>query len=157
MLEQRIDILNERVLSKADAICFTSNGIRKRDGELVMGAGVAKVFRDRFIGLSGAAGECVWKNGNICQVVDMDIYIKSFPRPPIPVVAFPTKHHWKDPSDLELIKKSAHELMMLIDSYDWKLVALPRPGCANGGLNWKEQVRPMLESILDDRVVIVYL
>ena len=44
--------------------------------------------------------------------------------------------------------------MDIIQFYDLKNVALPRPGCANGGLNW-EDVKPHLERILDDRVTIV--
>jgi hypothetical protein len=148
MREQRIDILSERVLSKADAICFCSNGIVRSDNSLVMGAGVAKVFRDRFPGLDVSAGEAVRDNGNICQVV-------GFCPPRAKIVAFPTKHDWKDPSDLELIKKSARELMELIEKHNWKLVALPFPGIGRGGLD-KETVRQALAPILDDRVVIVY-
>ena len=155
MREQRIDILSERVLSKADCICFTSNGVVKYDGSLVMGAGVAKAFRDRFLGLDAALGEQVRKNGNICQIADFSIYVKSFPRPPLPIIAFPTKHHFKDPSDIELIKKSANELMELIEQNGWKLVALPKPGCRNGGLVWSE-VKAAIEPIFDNRVVIVW-
>ena len=33
-------------------------------------------------------------------------------------------------------------------------VLLPKPGCANGGLNW-EQVKPLLEQYLDDRFTII--
>ena len=157
MREQRIDILSKRVLSKADAICFTSNGIVKYDGSLVMGAGVAKAFRDRFKDLDFSAGAAVEKNGNICQIVDTKITIKdqSLNSHLYKIVAFPTKHHFKDPSDIELIKKSARELMELIEQNGWKLVALPKPGCRNGGLVWSE-VKTAIEPILDDRVVIVY-
>jgi O-acetyl-ADP-ribose deacetylase (regulator of RNase III) len=148
MREQRIDVLSERVLSKADAICFTSNGVLTHSGCLVMGAGVAKAFRDGFPGLDASAGEAVRDNGNICQVV-------GFAPPRAKIIAFPTKHNWKDPSDLELIKKSARELMELIEKHNWKLVALPRPGCRNGGLSW-DIVKAVIKPILDNRVVIVY-
>ena len=146
MKEQTINILDPRVLQKADAICFTSNGVTKANGALVMGAGVAKAFRDTFPLLDVAAGYAVRTHGNRCQVVR-----DSKPA----IVAFPTKHHWKDPSSLELIRDSAEQLMRLIEDRGWRMVALPRPGCRNGGLEWT-QVKPFL-SVLDDRVVIVRL
>ena len=156
MLEQKIDILSDRVLDKADAICFTSNQVIKTGYLLVMGAGVAKAFRDRFLLVDGAAADTIKKNGYQCQVVDWSGYVDVIKRPPVPIVMFPTKYHWRDPSDIQLIEKSARELMTLIEENDWKLVALPRPGCSNGGLRW-EDVKKVIESILDNRVVIVSL
>ncbi len=157
MIEKKIDILSEKLLSRVDAICFTSNGVVKSNGELVMGAGVALAFARRFTRLPRYAGECVRRNGNICQLV------YSFPKGlEIPkdgflyVIAFPTKNHWKDPSDLNLIVKSSKELMLGIEFMNIKRVALPRPGCQNGGLDWEKQVKPEIEGILDDRVVVVY-
>jgi len=146
MLEQQIDILSERVLTKAGAICFTSNGVVKRDGTLVMGAGVAKAFRDHFPGLDREAGDAVTSRGNVCQVVSR--------RHGIPIVAFPTKNHWKDPSDMPLIMRSAHRLMSLVRVEQWSLVALPRPGCRNGRLCWDE-VRRAVCPVFDHHIVIV--
>ena len=152
MLEQRIDILSFPVLSKADAICFTSNGVIRKNNALVMGAGVAKAFRDRFSGLDFAAGAAVEKNGNICQVICLEEAFKNI----FSIVAFPTKHSWKKPSDLKLIEKSAQKLMALVKKNGWKKVALPKPGCFCGGLSYKD-VKLVLEKVLDNRVVIVSL
>lgn len=146
MQEQTINILDSRILLKADAVCFTSNGVTKQNGALVMGAGVAKSFRDAYPMLDVHAGYCVRTHGNKCQIIREG---------PPAIVAFPTKHHWRDPSDLSLIQRSAEQLMALIRDNSWNLVALPRPGCRNGGLLWSE-VKPRL-SCLDDRVVIVHL
>ena len=60
-IAKNLDILSPKVLQKADAICFTSNGIVKKDGKLIMGAGVAKQFRDRFFGLDQESGALVKK------------------------------------------------------------------------------------------------
>jgi hypothetical protein len=155
MKETKGNILSPEILNQADAICFTSNGILKKDDRLVMGAGVAKAFRDRFDGLDWDAAQSVKKNGNICQLVigiqDVKNSMKYHN-----IVAFPTKHHWRNPSDLELIKKSARELMDLVDKNCWTKVYLPRPGCSNGKLLWPK-VKSELESILDDRIIIITL
>lgn len=152
MKELRIDILSDTVLKDADAICFTSNGIVKASGELVMGAGVAKQFKEKFgVVIATNAGTLVKRNGNICQWVAI-----HFAKHPAHIVAFPTKYHWKDPSDLELVKKSAKELMALVDKLGWTKVYLPRPGTGLGNLQWSV-VKSELEKILDDRVIITYL
>jgi hypothetical protein len=57
---------------------------------------------------------------------------------------------------LELIKQSARELMALIEEQGWKQVYLPRPGCFLGRLDWA-QVKPAIENILDDRVIVCSL
>lgn len=148
----RTNILSNDVLKVADAICFTSNGITKKDGKLVMGAGVAKVFRDTFVGIDQEAGTLVKKNGNICQVV-RDTFVLG---KPLSIVAFPTKYHWKDDSDLDLIEKSASELYNMANQYGWKTVFLPKPGCNNGRLDWND-VKALLQPKLDNRFIITFL
>lgn len=153
MLEKKINILSDEVLIDADAICFTSNGVIKKNGELVMGAGVAKAFKDKWQPLPIRAGHCVKVGGNKVHFlkevyIDKDVYTT--------IVSFPTKNHWRNPSDMNLIKKSAKELMSLIEVHKWSKVYLPRPGIGFGGLNWND-VKAEIEGILDDRVTICYL
>jgi len=73
------------------------------------------------------------------------------------VVAFPTKHRWREASDKDLIDKSAEELVRLVESCRRppSVVVLPRVGCLNGRLGWSV-VRPVLEAHLKgDRYVVV--
>ena len=70
------------------------------------------------------------------------------------LISFPTKHHWRDPSDLTLIQTSAEQLIGVLDKFQINNVFLPRPGCGLGRLNW-EQVKPILQPILDDRISII--
>lgn len=157
MRERRINIVSAEALKEADALCFTSNGVVKSNGELVMGAGVARAFKIRFPGVAASAGERVRASGNVCQMVDNwlvepDIRSGFF----MPLVAFPTKHHWRSKSSMNLILKSAHELMSWVDEHKLSNVYLPRPGVGLGGLQW-ERVKQQLESVFDDRIVICHL
>ena len=133
---------------KADAYCITTNGVVRGNGRAVMGAGVALLAVKRFPECDKFLGDFIAKNGHIVGV----FYIADT----TDLVSFPTKYHWRDKSHIELIGKSAKELMELIYKNNYNNVVLPRPGCANGGLEWKD-VRKVIGSILDDRVVVVAL
>ena len=140
------NILNSK--KQYDAICVTTNGVVKSNGRLVMGAGVAKAFREKFPGLDLELGKKVSQYGNIPFV----IY-----RQGTAIVSFPTKHHWKHKSDIGLIMNSAKSLLKITSGRFWTQVAIPAPGVGHGGLDWKTQVKPSIEKILDDRFTIHFL
>jgi hypothetical protein len=132
----------------ADAYCITTNGIIKANGCAVMGAGVALSAVRKFPGCDKYLGIRIKKMGhNVGVFYTADL---------TDLISFPTKYHWKDPSDIKLIEKSAKELIDLININKYNKVILPRPGCSNGGLDWKD-VKKVIEPILDDRVVVVSL
>lgn len=135
---------------EADAYCITTNGIVKNDGCAVMGAGVALSAAKRYPDCPKELGYFIGKYGH--RVGGFYYSIKDL----VLLISFPTKDHWKDCSDIRLIEKSAKELMALVQEKGYEKVVLPRPGCANGGLNW-EDVKKVIEPILDDRIVIVSL
>lgn len=73
------------------------------------------------------------------------------------LVTFPVKVHWKDTASLDLIRRSALDLMATLDMpplWPTRKVILPRPGCGNGGLSWVH-VRPVIAPILDNRVWVI--
>jgi hypothetical protein len=151
MREERVDILSDEVLSKADAVCFTSNGIVKANGQLVMGGGVAKLFADKWDDLPRFFGSLVKLEGNKLHYLEKQIsYSKD-----LFVVSFPTKHHFKDASDLELIQTSAKQLMELVNRLGWQNVYLTCPGVGLGRLSYA-QVRPVIDAVFDDRIVVCY-
>lgn len=152
MILRKCNILSSNILNSFDAICFTSNGVVKTNGELVMGAGIAKAFRYRWPDLPKRFGAVVRLDGNRVQYYEQQLtYEKD-----IFIVSFPTKNHWKDDSDIELIKKSANELIQLTDRMKWKSVGLTKPGCGLGGLSWNE-VSKVVGPILDDRITIFHI
>ena len=66
------------------------------------------------------------------------------------IVKFPTKHDWRDYSDLNLIVQSCKQAMSICDKFGIRKFYLTKPGCANGRLDWESMVRP----IIDDRFII---
>jgi len=139
-------------LEKVDAICITTNGVVKKNGELVMGAGVAKQAANKVPALPKIWGNYVAVQGNHVYWYTTR---KFFPIIPITFVSFPTKQDWRDKSDISLIKQSCLELVKLSDNMQWKKVLLTRPGCGLGGLNWEKEVKPVISELLDDRIHII--
>lgn len=136
-----------------DTICCTCNEIIKNNGELVMGAGIAKQFAQKFKWLSKYWGDRIKqfekRQGFKPNIIVTDVIEENddFYYPFL--VYFKTKFHWKDPSELFLIGNSMVILCKCIDLLGWQRVLLPAPGCSNGGLDWKRDVYPILKPYLD--------
>jgi len=124
-------------------VCITTNGVTKPNTELVMGRGVALQAKQIFPDISYKLGNLVRKNGNHCFFLEQER-----------VISFPTKNHWKNKSEVSLIKRSCLELNDIIEQNNLDAVYLPKPGCSNGGLNW-EFVKKQIENILFQNVIIV--
>ena len=135
-----------------ESIVIPVNGCLKADGTLVMGAGVALEAAKRFPLLPFMLGCYVKQDGNhvyvnyVCEPEDDPYYL---------LISFPTKHHWKNPSDLALIERSAKELAKLIDNDSVNPpVYLPRVGAGLGKLDWGS-IKPILDKYLDDRFIVL--
>jgi hypothetical protein len=121
-------------------VVITTNGVVKRNGCAVMGKGIALQAAQRFPDLPKQLGIKIKEMGN---------YVFKFPD--FRLYTFPTKHDWRNISDIKLIEDSCMQLKLL----SYGMIYMPRPGCENGGLNW-EQVKPVIQSILtEDRFVLV--
>lgn len=116
---------------------ITTNGVVRNDGSLVMGKGVALEAALRFPEIPKILGEYVKTFGNVPMIFNN-----------YKIITFPTKNHWIDKSDIKLIERSAVQIYNLLPRET--TAAMTRPGCGNGGLKWDE-VKPRIESILDDR------
>lgn len=141
------------------AIGITINCIVKNNGELVMGKGVALEAKNRFKNISLEFGKQIFsqkQNGK-------DYFGVYFHKESnLWVFGIPTKYHYKDNSDIDLISKSLNYLNTLVNENFPEfngienIVALPAVGCGYGNLNWKKQVRPIANKILDGRYVILH-
>lgn len=74
------------------------------------------------------------------------------------IINFPTKKHWKSPSEYEFIEKGLDELIRVIKEKKIKSIAIPPLGSGNGGLQW-HKVKQIIDnklSKINDCVIIVY-
>lgn len=115
----------------------------KKNGEAVMGAGLAKQAAERYPDLPKELGKYMTYGGL------RRVHYLAFQN----VLVFPTKNHWKDPADLQLIKD------MATDTADWLwsiagdnlfvTLLVPKLGCGLGGLDWSV-VKPLLQEAWKD-------
>jgi hypothetical protein len=122
-------------------ICIPTNGTLDKKNKLVMGAGLALQAKTLHPILPFIWGEIIKEYG---------INVYGTWVSPHYMIMFPTKYHWKENSDIELIEKSAKYLSKM--DFDDK-VYLPKVGCGLGGLNWYD-VEKVLSPILYDRFVV---
>ena len=133
-----------------DALVCTTNHIVKNNGKLVMGAGIAKDFRDKFTDLDLKWGNRLNRKKHVLGV--MAEQVDGLHR--IYAVSFPTKYDWRHPSSIDLIENSAKVLAGLTDLMGWNRVLMTRPGCGCGGLEWSK-VKPVIAPLLNDRFVVI--
>lgn len=138
MLEQVCNIFTKSIF------CITTNGIVKSNGELVMGAGVALEAKKRYPNLPYFIGLHVREKGNIPGIFN---YYKET------IISFPTKDHFKNKSNIDLIINSARDIVIIANMYKLNEIYLTRPGCGLGGLDWN-YVRDKISPILDNRFIV---
>lgn len=66
------------------------------------------------------------------------------------IINFPTKFHWKYPSQLNWIAEGLDYIKAHYKEWNIKSIAIPPLGCSNGGLHFESQVKPLIESKLND-------
>ncbi len=131
-----------------DALVIPVNWTTKRNGDAVMGAGVALQAAKRWPELPRHLGMSIHVAGGPAP----EHYVMS--KDGVHVVCFPTKGDWRMLADVAAIKIQAPVLVRMADRFDWQTIALPRLGCGLGGLRW-EDVEPVLAPILDERFVVL--
>ncbi len=131
-------------LGKADLLLFPANNVIDKSGALVMGAGVAKQFKVRFPDIPHLLGDNIRERLPFYGVATEPL---KWADGALRIGAFQTKYHWRDPSPLELIGRSAAVLGKHASRFS--RIAMPLPGCGLGGLN-EIDVLPILESLPDN-------
>ena len=100
----------------------------------VMGAGIALLFKQEFPEMYSEYVIMCKKNelkpGEPYVWHHSDMISKST------IINFPTKGHWKKPSEYEYIEKGLIWLKEYLSTKEGSTVALPALGCGYGGLDW---------------------
>ena len=136
--------------SEAQAIINTVNTVG------VMGKGIALQFKKAFINNFKAYAEACKRNevkvGKLFITIDSNLSSGEKT-----IINFPTKTHWRKPSEYSYIESGLDALIRAISDHNIQSVAIPPLGAGNGGLEWGK-VKRIIEDKLDDldTEVIVY-
>lgn len=125
-------------------ICIPTNGDVNNNLDAVMGRGIAAQATNRIPGIASELGFHLRIFGNDINWLDSQRCL-----------SFPVKHHWKEQASLDLIQKSRNELKDIAECLHNHRFYLPRPGCGNGNLDYKD-VRPLMLSLPDNVFVISF-
>ncbi|MCH5171829.1 MAG: macro domain-containing protein [Erysipelotrichales bacterium] len=73
------------------------------------------------------------------------------------IINFPTKFHWKYPSQLKWIADGLDYMRNHYKEWNVKSIAIPPLGCSNGGLDFEKQIKPLIESKLNDLDIDIFV
>lgn len=122
----------------------------------VMGKGLALAFRQHFdLNHRLYVAACQTGEVRVGKVFATETGQASGPRW---VVNFPTKQHWRQPSQLRWVTDGLMDLRRFIAQHQVRSIAIPALGAGLGGLVWPD-VRAAIESALaelDDVQISVY-
>ncbi len=112
----------------------------------VMGKGLALQFREAFPE-NYAAYRAACARGEVA-VGRMLVTENRSPATPRWIINFPTKEHWRNPSQLEFITSGLTDLVQVLRERQIRSMAIPPLGCGLGGLKWAD-VKPLVEAALN--------
>lgn len=108
----------------------------------VMGKGIAKDFKKAF-------PEMFLEYQSICKNNQLNIgTLHIFQETNFTIINFPTKIHWKNPSQYEYISLGLTSLEEYLAENPDKSISIPPLGCGNGNLD-KKIVKNMIENALN--------
>lgn len=135
------------VFGKTDLFLITTNPIRRKDGALVMGRGIALEAANRFQELPFQFGAAVEKNYNNREYCDPLAHCHCMMVGKFDGQAmgyFMVKNHWREPADLDVIRHSTRELNAMARYLGDRRYDVNFPGIGNGRLK-REDVLPIIE------------
>lgn len=113
----------------------------------VMGKGIALAFKQRF-DLNSRLYAASCQAGEV-QVGSMFVTETGELTGPRWIVNFPTKQHWRQPSQLPWVVAGLADLHRFIQQQGVRSIAIPALGAGLGGLAWPD-VRHAIEAALSD-------
>lgn len=76
------------------------------------------------------------------------------------IMNFPTKKHWRNPSRVEYIESGLEKFVKTYQEKGIRSISFPPLGCGNGGLDWDNVVKPLMEKYLkglDDIEIFIHV
>lgn len=131
---------------EADLFLITTNSTIKKNGALVMGAGIAKEARDMFPGLDLTAGQRIKDK---CGNLGLYYLLISDDWPNKKLGLFQVKTHYSNKADIEIIRESTWQLAQWATHFTDIQIHLNYPGIGNGGLS-KSQIEPIIITLPDN-------
>jgi len=142
IIERRGDLLRD----DAEALINTVNCVG------VMGKGLALSFKQTYPAMFRAYQFNCFRHqvhpGRM-DVHELSATERWSPAPGQPrlIVNFPTKLHWRNPSQLGWVHSGLHDLAKLCRDQQLSSIALPPLGCGLGGLDWPT-VHTLIKNVL---------
>jgi O-acetyl-ADP-ribose deacetylase (regulator of RNase III) len=134
-----LNFINGNIFSsKCDAIVNTVNCVG------VMGKGLALQVKTLFPSVfEEYKKDC--NNGNV--KTGEILYYSTGKNDTKIIINFPTKQHWKDKSRLEWIDSGLKALRLILIELAPVSVAIPKLGCQNGGLEWPDVKKLIIDNL----------
>ena len=123
----------------ADALVNTVNTVG------VAGKGIALQFRQAYPENFRAYAQAA-KRGEIVPGRMFTWETGQLGRPRF-IINFPTKRHWRGNSRLKDIHDGLQDLVRCIEIHEIKSIAVPPLGCGNGGLDWADVHKLIVEAL----------
>ena len=135
--------------SRAEALVNTVNTVG------VMGKGIALMFKDRFTdNFQRYSTACKAKQVNTGKMFVTEVRELDGPRW---IVNFPTKQHWRAPSQMTWVVEGLQDLRRFLIENKVNSIAIPPLGAGNGGLEWsavREQIELALGDLADVEIMV---
>lgn len=133
------------VFFDTDVFMITTNPIRRKDGAVVMGRGIALEAKNRYPTLPydfGIQLDTLHPEIDYFNTGFIGKYEET------PIWWFMVKDHWASKARLDIIERSVLEVAH-VWKWDNKRIDLNFPGIGNGGLS-KEEVLPIISELPDN-------
>jgi len=119
----------------------------------VMGKGLALQIKQKY-------PACVEDYKKACssgRLKTGSVLVTYLTKEKINIVQFPTKAHWRDPSKYEYIEEGLKSFVLFLKNHNIQnvTVAIPKLGCGNGKLEWK-QVLTLIKQYLSEFDTIIF-
>lgn len=114
----------------------------------VMGKGIALQFREAFPeNYRVYRNACLKKNLNVGQMLVVEDFNETSGHKI--VINFPTKTHWRLPSEYSYVEQGLQSLRDVIKNLNISSIAIPPLGSNNGGLDWVRVKRMIIDTLSD--------